>query len=119
MAEVTIEQIEELKTEATASAPPEKLQEVEAYIASKAKLPLNVQHRLLTQLRDTFEAQEIAAFLPKPEPIVINSDGKPQVKATNPWSAEGWNTTKQGALVKSLGEVKAQATLNSGMLEPG
>jgi hypothetical protein len=27
--------------------------------------------------------------------------------ANNPWSKAGWNVTKQGALVKSLGEVKA------------
>lgn len=26
---------------------------------------------------------------------------------TNPWSAEGWNITKQGAIVKALGEAKA------------
>lgn len=27
--------------------------------------------------------------------------------ANNPWSKEGWNITKQGALIKSLGETKA------------
>jgi hypothetical protein len=29
--------------------------------------------------------------------------------ANNPWSKEGWNLTKQGALIKSLGEEKAAA----------
>jgi hypothetical protein len=33
--------------------------------------------------------------------------GRPYAGANNPWSKEGWNITKQGAVVKTLGEAKA------------
>ena len=38
-----------------------------------------------------------------------NGDGKPVDHSKNPWSRAGWNVTRQGAIVKSLGVEKASA----------
>jgi hypothetical protein len=40
-------------------------------------------------------------------PLGRNGPNSGYAGANNPWSKEGWNVTKQGHLVKTLGEVKA------------
>lgn len=37
----------------------------------------------------------------------FGNGGNEKAKGDNPWSAEGWNLTKQGSLVRTLGEAKA------------
>jgi hypothetical protein len=94
------------------ATPPDEVAKVEADIAARKNHPLDAQIRWANRVRDVFEQAEVADKYAAPLAVsggTATKSGNIRPAATNPWSKEGWNVTKQGALVKSIGETKAAA----------
>ena len=115
MSDPTQEEIDSLKSEVLAMATGAKLQKLEADIKSRSTLSLGGQKAFLERVRAALEAAEVAEYA---EPTTTaqsktNSNGYRKPDASNPFSAAGWNKTKQAQLVTRLGREAAEGFAKS------
>lgn len=107
MADITQDEVDDLKSLALGLAPSAKLPDLETDIKSRASQSLEAQARFLRRVIDAFEEAEVSKY--RPEAKTVNGSGNRRPDKSNPWSREGWNLTHQSRLVTKLGEAKAAA----------
>jgi hypothetical protein len=99
--------------------------DVELEVAQKACQSLATQAELVKVMGVTRTGELMALYggavgrISKPLPIEKEKDKQKIRGANNPWSAEGWNVTKQGQICRDLGEAAARGICKSAGVEWG
>ncbi len=109
---ITQGELDALKSLALQMVTGPKLQKLEVDLKNRESLSLENQASFVRRVIAKLEDAEVADYGPAP----IKISGKKSADeddSTNPWSSSAWNTTKQSALVKTLGEAKARQIANA------